>query len=128
MENPTNKKKIVIVDDDLYVQELLKYIVARENCGEIILANNGAEALKIIQQELPDLVFIDIMLPHVDGIEICRRLRAEEITSRIPLVLMTSSRKLDSLTREETGADYLVEKPFNLSLLQSILDKTLRGN
>jgi CheY-like chemotaxis protein len=126
MGENTKKKKVVIVDDDEYVQELLKYLAARGNLCEVLMSNNGAEALKMIEQEMPDLVFVDIMLPHIDGLEICRRLRGKDKTSRIPLVLMTSSRKIRTMSREETGADYLAEKPFDLSEIQAIIEERLK--
>jgi CheY-like chemotaxis protein len=82
-------KKILLVDDSDTTRLTHRVMIARRTDYEIIAVANGAEALKLAATHKPDLVLMDVMMPGMDGLEVCRRMRKEPATSRIPIVLLT---------------------------------------
>lgn len=116
-------RKILVVDDD---PATLKFVAANleANNYEALKARDGEEALKVIEKELPDLVILDIMMPKVDGYEVCRRLRE---WSQIP-VIMLSARcdKEDKVKCLDMGADDYLCKPFGLDEMLSRIRAVLR--
>jgi two-component system alkaline phosphatase synthesis response regulator PhoP len=103
-------KKILVVDDDAKIVELVKLYLIREGYT-VLTAYEGNEALKIARESQPDLAILDIMLPGMDGLEICRILRAE---SRIPIILLTAkTTENDKIAGLDIGADDYVSKPFS---------------
>lgn len=116
-EGDEKRMKIVVVEDH---EELLHFLkLAFENEYEVLTASNGAEGWELIQRELPDLVISDVMMPKMDGFELCKILKSTYETSHIPLVLLTAltdkARQLEGLG---LGADDYLTKPFDTSLLQ----------
>ena len=106
-------KRILIADDEPDVRELVVYRMRRSGY-DVISAKNGEEAFELAVAELPDLVVADVMRPRVDGYELTRRLRAEETTQRIPIILLTAkSQEVDVSHGFEAGADDYLKKPFN---------------
>ena len=104
---------ILVVDDDPAVLRFLT--LALENEGyETTSADNGLQALSLAQHGMPDLAILDVMLPGIDGLEVCHRLKSDEQTSNIP-VLMHSAKgsKADLLEAEKVGADDYLIKPTN---------------
>jgi len=83
------KKNILIVDDNESNINLLKYMLANENYI-ISEALNGEEALKVVYDNCPDLILLDILMPGIDGFEVCRRLKQDEKTKMIPIVIITA--------------------------------------
>ncbi|MEL7163754.1 MAG: response regulator, partial [Bacteroidota bacterium] len=110
--------KLLIVEDDLDTRSFL-----RDCFGEnyqILEATNGEEGLQLAREEAPDVIVSDVSMPKVDGLEFCRRLKADFDTSHIPVVLLTArTREEDKIAGFETGADAYVEKPFSWNLLRS---------
>ncbi len=103
--------KILIVDDDPKAVKLMGYILRKEGY-EIIPALSGEEALRILGEQSPDLVILDIMMPEMDGYEVCRRIRANPRTSRIPVIMLTAkAMPEDRITGFEAGADDYITKP-----------------
>ena len=103
-------KRILIVDDDKKTVELVKIYLTRDG-HKVITAYDGNEALKLARESHPDLIVLDLMLPGIDGLEICRTLRAE---SDVPIIMLTArTTDDDKLTGFTSGADDYVTKPFS---------------
>jgi DNA-binding response OmpR family regulator len=103
-------KKILVVDDDPKTVELVKLYLERDGYS-VVVAYDGLSALRVFREELPHLVILDLMLPGIDGVEICRLLRAE---SEVPIIMLTArTQDRDKMTGLDTGADDYVTKPFS---------------
>ena len=119
-------RKILIVEDEEDVMELICYNLAKDgfNCDS---AYNGQEALKKAQATLPDLLLLDLMLPEVDGLEVCKRLKNNPQTEHIPIVMVTAkSDEADIVTGLELGADDYITKPFSPKVLVARVRAVLR--
>lgn len=115
-------KKILIVDDDKAIMAMLAQILADE--GYAVLTAVGATALAVATAERPDLVLLDLMMPHVDGIEVSRRLRARPDTRAIPIIAMSAIDRLQERAAE-LRADALLPKPFDLDALLAMVARLL---
>lgn len=108
--------KILIVEDDLELLTYLKSNLIQFNC---ITAQNGREGLEKAIELQPDLIISDVMMPEMDGIELCKSIKSVLITSHIPIILLTARTLIENkIEGLESGADDYVEKPFNMQLLQ----------
>ena len=118
--------KILVVDDALDTVGLLTYVL-RNQGYEVLLAYNGREALDIAAAERPGAILLDIMMPGMDGIEVCRRLKADGQLATIPVIL-TTARDLDEDIVEglDAGADDYVTKPLNQRVLTARLRAAIR--
>src|SRR5258708_843095 len=104
------KRKILVVDDDRKTVDLIRLYLEREQ-HQVLVAYNGREALELARQRQPGMIILDWMLPKVDGLDICRILRAE---SNIPIIMLTArSTEEDKLLGLDLGADDYVTKPFS---------------
>lgn len=104
---------VAIVEDEPNIVELVKYNLDREGY-RTITANDGRRGLELIRQELPDLVILDLMLPELDGMSVCKLLRADATTKSIPIIILTAkSEEADRVLGLEMGADDYVTKPFS---------------
>lgn len=117
---------VLLVDDEEHILELLKFNLI--NAGfNVATAANGEKALRFCQEELPDLVLLDVMLPGLDGFEICKKLKAQPRTAAIPIIMITAkSDELDKLIGFELGADDYITKPFNIRELVARVKALLR--
>jgi two-component system phosphate regulon response regulator PhoB len=107
------KKTILVIDDEKDLIELVRYNLEREGF-EVRGALDGETGLAKAMQELPDVVLVDLMLPGIDGLEVCRLLRAESRTAGIPLIMLTAkAAESDRVVGLELGADDYVTKPFS---------------
>ena len=114
---------ILLVDDEDAVQKLLTYPLEREGF-RVVSARDGQEALDVFAEENPDLVVLDIMLPRVDGLEVCKRLRAR---STVPIIMLTArDDELDKVVGLELGADDYITKPFSIREFRSRVRALLR--
>ncbi len=115
------KPKILVVDDDKNVVQIIAVNLRYEGM-EVIEACDGEEALAKAESERPDLILLDIMMPSLDGVEVCRRLKRATRTADIPIILLTAkTTDEDMLAGWEAGADDYLTKPFNpLGLTQRI--------
>jgi two-component system, OmpR family, alkaline phosphatase synthesis response regulator PhoP len=103
-------KRVMVVDDEADIVELIRYNLKSEGY-EVITARNGKEALEKLGT-LPDLVILDLMMPVMDGLETCKRLKAEPRTARIPVLFLTArSGEVDEVLALEMGADDYIRKP-----------------
>jgi signal transduction histidine kinase/AraC-like DNA-binding protein len=109
--------RILLVEDNLDLQRFLyNEMSATYN---IMLAQNGEEALQIASQNLPDMIISDIMMPVMDGLELCKKIKEDEVTSHIPVILLTAKSGAESqLEGFESGADDYITKPFNPDILK----------
>ena len=106
-------KKILVIEDDPSTLWLLQYTLEREGY-QVLTASNGLEGLRKAQNEEPDLVALDLMLPGIGGFEICRRLRAEPQTAELPILILSAAvREMDNGTRLKVGADDYISKPWH---------------
>ena len=107
------KRTILVVEDEKDIRELVRYHLEQENYA-VREADTGEKALAQIASERPALVVLDLMLPGVDGLEVCRRLRAAEATRALPVVMLTAkAAEVDRVLGLELGADDYVTKPFS---------------
>ena len=118
-------KRILVVDDDMSFVRLVERIL--QGAGyEVNIATNGLNALKIVRDKNPDLVLLDIMLPGVDGFEICRRLRDAPDTAQMPILMGSSkSRKSDREMAIEVGANDFYAKPIKSEELLDMVENLL---
>ena len=121
-------ERVLIVDDDPDIVRLVSYNLAQAGF-EPSSAGTGRQALEMIESTAPDLVLLDLMLPDIDGIEVCRTLRSRESTRLLPIVMLTArSEEIDRVVGFELGADDYVMKPFSTRELvlrvKSILRRT----
>jgi DNA-binding response OmpR family regulator len=117
---PSDRRPVILaVDDD---PDILKLVVFRlERSGYVVLqARDGEEALRLALERPPDLFVVDVMMPKMDGLELVRRLRAEEATSRTPIIMLTArAQDTDLQAGFEAGADDYLRKPFSPLELQA---------
>lgn len=122
----TTKPLILIVEDEPSLAELLRYNVEKEGY-RVVEAHDGEEALVLVQEELPQLVLLDWMLPKVSGIEVCRRLRARVETKNLPVIMLTArGEDIDRVRGLDTGADDYLTKPFSMTELLARVRAVLR--
>jgi DNA-binding response OmpR family regulator len=114
---------ILLVDDEDSIQKLLAYPLEREGF-RVLQARDGEDALRLFQSEQIDLVVLDLMLPKLDGLEVCKRLRAE---SEVPIIMLTArDDELDKVLGLELGADDYITKPFSIREFRSRVRALLR--
>ncbi|HET6617617.1 MAG TPA: response regulator transcription factor [Gemmatimonadota bacterium] len=118
--------RILVVEDEPDLRSLLDHSL--EQAGyKVFLAEDGIEALEKVTSETLDLVLLDLMLPHVDGIEVCRRLKRDDRTARLPVIMLTARQEpVDRIVGLELGADDYITKPFNLRELVLRVGAVLR--
>ena len=122
-----NPFKLLVVDDDQTTRMLVHKIMSRQGY-DIILAENGAEALAAFQSARPDLVLMDVMMPVMDGFEACRQIREIEQDESTPVLMLTSADDMEAIERAFTvGASDFITKPINWPLLSARLRYALRG-
>jgi two-component system alkaline phosphatase synthesis response regulator PhoP len=117
-------KKILIVDDEPDLIKVTSYRLKKMGYN-VVAGVTGQEALDLIRSENPDLVLLDLRLPVIDGLEVCRRVKADEKLKNIPIILFTAS--TDSIlenVKEVCADDYLI-KPFDQKKLEAVLNKFL---
>jgi len=119
-------KTILLVEDDEEITELLRYNLEK-NGYTVVTAEEGYEALELAQKVKPHLILLDIMLPGLDGYEVCQKIRKMEETEKIPIIMLTAkSEELDVVLGLELGADDYVTKPFSIRELLSRIKAHLR--
>ncbi|WP_395003605.1 phosphate regulon transcriptional regulator PhoB [Cypionkella sp.] len=117
---------VLLVEDEPAQRAVLTYNLEAEGF-EVQTADNGEDALALIAEGAPDLILLDWMMPHVSGIEVCRRLKARPETRSIPIIMLSArSEDVDKVRGLETGADDYVIKPYSVSELMARLRAQLR--
>ncbi len=119
---------VLIVDDDEQMRSLLIETITPFNL-RLLTAQRGDQALQLARQHQPDLILLDVMLPDMDGFEVCRLLRDEPLLAQIPIVMITGLHDRDAKLRGfEAGADEFITKPFDIGELQARINTVLRLN
>jgi phosphate regulon transcriptional regulator PhoB len=120
------KEKIIIVEDETDIREVIEYNLKREGY-ETLVASNGEEALRIIARHSPDLVILDLMLPGLDGIDVCRKLKEDPLSRSVPVIMVTAKgEESDVVLGLGMGADDYVTKPFRPRELMGRVRAVLR--
>ncbi len=122
----TKREKIAVIEDEADILEVVQYNLRRE--GYLVVASrNGEEGLDRIRKENPDLVLLDLMLPGLDGLEVCKRLQADPVTAAIPVIMVTAKgEESDVVLGLQLGADDYVTKPFSPKELLARVKAVLR--
>ena len=121
-----DKEKILVVDDEYHIVELIKFNLEK-NGYRVIQAIDGKDALEKAKEEKPDLIVLDIMLPKIDGIEVCKTLKKDIVTEKISIIMLTAkSEEIDKILGLELGADDYVTKPFSVKELIARIKAVLR--
>jgi two-component system phosphate regulon response regulator PhoB len=120
------REKILVVEDDEDIQELIRFNLVKEGY-QVAGVTTGEKALAAARVQMPHLILLDLMLPGVDGLEVCRQLKREASTQAIPIVMLTAKgEESDIVTGLEVGADDYVTKPFSPKVLIARLRSVLR--
>ncbi|MBU6275848.1 MAG: response regulator transcription factor [Planctomycetes bacterium] len=119
-------QRILVVDDEDDLLELLRYNLSREGY-QVTCVATGEDALRSVRRQPPDLIVLDVMLPGIDGLEVCRRLKSESKTREIPIVMLTAkSEESDIVAGLEHGSDDYIAKPFSPRVLVARVKALLR--
>ncbi len=122
------KEQILIIDDEEDILELVKYNLSKDGFS-ILTAATGEEGLKIARLEHPDLIILDLMLPGIDGLDVCKLLKNDMETRGIPIVMLTAKGdEADIVAGLELGADDFIVKPFSPKVLSARVKSVLRRN
>jgi two-component system response regulator VicR len=117
--------KILVVDDEVPVTDLIKYNLEKA-LYQVLVAHDGESALQIARDSHPDLILLDLMLPRIDGLDVCRELRK---TSQVPIIMVTArGEEADRVIGLELGADDYLTKPFSMRELMARIKAVLRRN
>ena len=119
------EKRILIIDDNKELLWMLKDTLAEEY--SVFTAENGEEGLRILKQNVPDLIITDIMMPQIDGITLIKRLKSDKHTMHIPLVILSAKNTTDDkVVGIDSGADAYIPKPFSPAYLKSVIHRLLK--
>jgi DNA-binding response OmpR family regulator len=122
----TRLRSIIIVEDDEDIADSIRYNLEREGF-RVRLATTGEDALNLILDRPPNLILLDLNLPHMNGFELCRRLRAEATTARVPILMLTArADEADKVLGLNMGADDYVTKPYSMRELVARVNAALR--
>ncbi|MCE5300100.1 MAG: response regulator [Spirochaetia bacterium] len=108
----SERKKVVVADDEPFILAALQDTLSE--AYSVHTASNGAEAIKVAQKVMPDLIILDVMMPEMDGLEACRNIKRDKLTSGIPVILLTAKGQITDIEKGfKSGADAYVVKPFS---------------
>lgn len=120
------KERVLVVDDEEDILAVVKYHLEREGF-RVILATTGEEAMDLVKNKMPDLILLDLMLPGIDGLEVTKKLKLDDKTKNIPIIMLTAKdEEADIVTGLEMGADDYVTKPFSPRVLVARIKAILR--
>ena len=122
-----SKFKIMVVEDDEGLLEL-ECILLTSHGYQVCGMRNGEEALECLEKEMPDLVLLDVMMPGVDGFEVCRQIKSNPVTSHITVILLTAKKGIEDMVKgEAVEADHYLTKPFKsevvIETIQNFLNR-----
>jgi len=121
------RTRVLVVEDEQDIAGLIKHALEREGAMEVETAVSGDTALKAVNEDLPDLIVLDLNLPVLSGVEVCRILRARPETAKVPIIMLTArSTESDRITGLDVGADDYITKPFSLRELAARVRAVLR--
>ena len=121
------KEKILVVEDEDAIQELIRYNLRKEGFDRVRCCDSGEAALTAVAEFAPDLILLDLMLPGMDGLAVCRHLKSDHRTALIPIIMLTAkSEESDVVVGLEMGADDYISKPFSTKVLVARIHSVLR--
>lgn len=119
-------KKILVVDDEEHIRELLKFNLEKTGYT-VYAADNGATGLELAREKQVDLILLDLMLPEMDGFEVCKEIRKDNIIANVPIIMLTAKgEEIDKILGLELGADDYITKPFSVRELGARVKALLR--
>ncbi|HYF83259.1 MAG TPA: response regulator transcription factor [Clostridia bacterium] len=119
-------QRILVIEDETNIQELIKYNLEK-NGYKVVVSDNGIDGLEEAIANVPDLILLDLMLPGMDGLEVCKRLRMDKRTKKVPIFMLTAkSEELDKILGLELGADDYITKPFSIKELIARIRAAMR--
>jgi len=121
------RTRVLVVEDEQDIAGLIKHALEREGAMEVETAGSGDSALKAVTDDVPDLIVLDLNLPVLSGVEVCRILRGRPETAKVPIIMLTArSTESDRITALDVGADDYITKPFSLRELAARVRAVLR--
>jgi len=121
-----SKIKVLIIEDEKDILELLKYNFSKEGY-QVTTASTGEDGYRLVRKYIPDIIILDLMLPGIDGFEVCKLIKKDSKTEHIPIIMLTAkSEEADIVTGLEVGADDYVTKPFSPKILIARVRSILR--
>jgi two-component system alkaline phosphatase synthesis response regulator PhoP len=129
LQVPTRERPLILlVDDEDDILDLLQYNLQKEEY-DTLLARDGAEGLELAVKHVPDIIVLDIMMPRMDGLEACRRMREHSTLLTVPILILTArSEAADQVVGLDSGADIYLAKPISIPVLLSQVKALLRGS
>ncbi|MBZ9687792.1 response regulator transcription factor [Clostridium estertheticum] len=119
-------EKILVVDDEEHIQELIKFNLEKSGY-KVICAGDGIEAIKLVKEQLPQLMLLDLMLPGMDGLDVCKEIRKDSSMANMPIIMITAKgEEIDKIIGLELGADDYITKPFSVRELVARIKAILR--
>lgn len=126
MNEDTKTKTVMIADDEPAIVSLLMATLGDDERYRVIAARDGKEALEVATREKPDLIFLDILMPKIDGYEVCRKLKADKANAKMKIVMLTALAREDERRQAlSAGADDYFTKPFSPTALLEKVEETL---
>ncbi|MCB2292266.1 response regulator transcription factor [Clostridium algoriphilum] len=120
------EEKILVVDDEEHIQELIKFNLEKSGY-KVICANNGIDAIKLVKEQLPQLMLLDLMLPGMDGLDVCKEIRRDSNMANMPIIMITAKgEEIDKIIGLELGADDYITKPFSVREMVARVKAILR--
>lgn len=120
------QKRVLIVDDEVGLRDLLKFRLCAFGF-DVLIAEDGYEGFETAKSEIPDLIILDIMLPYLNGYELCKKLKADARTRHIPVVILTVlAQKEDIAMGQTVGAEFFLTKPYDPEKLNAVLKMALQ--
>lgn len=120
------QRKILVVEDEVSLLKLESILLTTRGY-KVIGVTDGLKALEAIKNDMPDLVLLDIMIPGIDGFEVCRRIKADPETACLPVVMLTAKKSsADQVRGSEAGADAYITKPFKSGKIIEVVEELLR--
>ena len=120
------EEKILVVDDEEHIQELIKFNLEKSGY-KVICADNGIDAIKIAKEQLPQIMLLDLMLPGMDGLDVCKEIRKDSNMSNMLIIMITAKgEEIDKIIGLELGADDYITKPFSVRELVARIKAILR--
>lgn len=117
-------KKVLIVDDEAEIVELVSMVLEDDDLS-LFAAYDGEQALQIVREEHPNVVLSDIMMPRLDGRELCRQIKADPETSDTVIILMSAVHRIEAA---DCGADELIRKPFDITSVTLVVNRFLQDS
>ena len=117
-------KKILVVDDEIHIVQIVKFNLEKRGGYEVLTAKNGEEGLEIAKSEKPDLILSDVMMPKMSGFQFCEALKKDDEIKPIPFIILTAKgQENDIKTGEDLGVDDYITKPFSpKALLEKVAE------